>query len=68
MAGGWPGPRRRMVGVKLDADTIVKVENLAKAEGLIWAGEPNTSEMLRRLIDEALAARNGGSGCIASRP
>lgn len=57
MAGGWPGPRRRMVGVKLDDATIGEVEQLAESEGLVWAGKPNTSEMLRRLIDEALAAR-----------
>lgn len=56
-AGGWPGPRRRMIGVKLDDATIADVNRLANAEGLIWNGKPNTSEMIRRLIDEALAAR-----------
>ena len=59
--GGWPGPRRRMVGVKLDDATIATIDELAAAEGLtIRGGEPNRSEMIRRLIDEALTARTNG--------
>lgn len=47
----WPGPRRPLVGVRLDADTIDALDQRAEAEGLILPrGEANRSEMLRRLV------------------
>jgi hypothetical protein len=42
-----PGPRRKMVGVKLSDEELAAVEARARAEGLVWAGEPNASEMIR---------------------
>lgn len=61
MAGGWTGPRRHMVGVKLADEVVADIDRLAEAEGLLWNGKPNTSEMIRRLVDEALTARRGNT-------
>jgi hypothetical protein len=52
----WPGPRRIAVAVRLRADGIAAVDALALRRGLtIRNGEPNRSEMVRRLLAEALA-------------
>jgi len=47
-----PGPRRLYVGVRLSPDGLDVVEKLAEAE---TGG--NLSEMIRKLLSEALAAR-----------
>lgn len=46
-----PGPRRTMVGVKLSEEGIAYIDELAAAEKV------NRSEMIRRLLAEAVAAR-----------
>lgn len=46
-----PGPRRKAVATRLTAEDIAQVDAYAEAEGV------NQSEMLRRLIGEALTAR-----------
>jgi hypothetical protein len=52
------GPRREPVGLRLLADGLAVVDELARAEvPLKGDGEANRSEMLRRLAVEALAAR-----------
>ena len=48
------GPRRVMIGVKLLPTAIAYIDELAKAEGV------NRSEMVRRLLSEAVAARRKG--------
>lgn len=46
-----PGPRRRLVALKLDDEAIADVDARAVAEGLtIRGGQPNRSEMLRLAI------------------
>lgn len=45
------GPRRVIVGVRLKAEAIAYIDELAKAEKV------NRSEMVRRLLAEAVAAR-----------
>ena len=52
------GPRREPVGLRLLADGLAVVDELARTEApLKGDGEPNRSEMIRRLTVEALAAR-----------
>lgn len=52
------GPRREPVGLRLLADGLAVVDELAAVEvPLKGDGEPNRSEMLRRLTLEALATR-----------
>lgn len=48
------GPRRVMIGVKLLPAAIAYIDELAEAEGV------NRSEMVRRLLAEAVAARRKG--------
>jgi hypothetical protein len=53
-----PGPRREPVGLRLLSDGLAVVDDLARAEvPLKGNGEPNRSEMLRRLALEALERR-----------
>jgi len=46
-----PGPRRPIVAVRLSEQGIAAVDKLAETEGV------NRSEMIRRLLSEAVAAR-----------
>lgn len=46
-----PGPVRPIVGVRIKQDAIDYIDQLAEREGV------GRSEMIRRLIGEALAAR-----------
>jgi metal-responsive CopG/Arc/MetJ family transcriptional regulator len=46
-----PGPRRPLVAVRLSEQGIAEVDRLAQAQGV------NRSEMIRRLLAEALAVR-----------
>lgn len=51
-----PGPIRTAIAVRMDAEGVAAVDALALRHGLtIRQGEPNRSEMVRRLLDEALA-------------
>jgi hypothetical protein len=47
-----PGPRREYVGVRLSPSGLEAIEKLAAAET-----EGNLSEMIRKLLGEAVAAR-----------
>lgn len=56
------GPRRPTVTIRLSAEGIAAIDRLALAEGLtIRDGEPNRSEMIRRLLSEAVTARSKGA-------
>ncbi|MFC6853898.1 ribbon-helix-helix domain-containing protein [Aquipuribacter hungaricus] len=46
-----PGPRRPIVTVRVDQEDLTEVDRLATAEGV------GRSEMVRRLLVEAMAAR-----------
>lgn len=46
-----PGPRRVMIGVKLYPEAIAYIDKLAEAEGV------TRSEMVRRLLAEAVSSR-----------
>lgn len=46
-----PGPRRPIVGIRISDAGIQAIDALAKAENV------NRSEMIRRLLSEALTAR-----------
>jgi len=46
-----PGPRRPIVGIRIKPDAITFIDKLATTEGV------TRSEMIRRLLAEALAAR-----------
>lgn len=49
------GPRRVLVATKLHGDEIAAVDQRALDEGLtIRDGEPNRSEMLRRMVAYAM--------------
>lgn len=45
------GPRRPNIGVRLSAEGVAYIDELAKVEKV------NRSEMIRRLLAEAVAAR-----------
>lgn len=45
------GPRRRIVGVRIKPEAVAYIDRLALSEGV------NRSEMVRRLLSEALTAR-----------
>lgn len=47
MAGGWPGPRRKLVATKLTDDERAPIDQRARNEGLLWNGQPNTADMIR---------------------
>lgn len=47
-----PGPRRQYVGVRLSPAGLEAVEKLAETET-----EGNVSEMIRKLLSEAITAR-----------
>ena len=50
-----PGPRRPMVGFKLDEDLIAEVDKRAQEEDLIGPkGEPNRSEWIRFALSYSL--------------
>ncbi len=50
-----PGPRRRLVALKLEDEAIARVDARALLESLtIRGGEPNRSEALRLLVAYAL--------------
>jgi hypothetical protein len=52
------GPRRELVALRLLAGGVAVLDELAREEvPLKGAGEPNRSEMVRRLLIEALTAR-----------
>ncbi len=56
-----PGPRRRLVALKLGDEAIAAVDTRALAEGLtIRGGEPNRSDALRLLVAYALAHMPNG--------
>lgn len=58
-----PGPRRPLVNFRLAEDTIAAVDQRARDEGLLdGKGEPNRSEMLRRMVDYALTRMPPGHG------
>lgn len=46
-----PGPRRPLVALRLGDEVTAAIDQLAKVEGV------NRSEMIRRLVDEALTVR-----------
>jgi len=46
-----PGPRRPIIGIRVKPDAITYIDALAQAEGV------NRSEMIRRLLAEAIGAR-----------
>jgi len=46
-----PGPRRIMLGVKVKPESMAVIDELAEKEGV------SRSEMARRLMAEAIAAR-----------
>lgn len=48
------GPLRKFVGIKLSDDERAAIDKRAEDEGVMWAGQPNTSEMIRRLCAWAL--------------
>lgn len=51
----WPGPRRTLVGTKMDAETIAALDARAEDEDLMLPrGEPNRSELVRLLVDYGL--------------
>lgn len=51
-----PGPRRRLVALKLDDEAIAAVDARALSEGLtIRGGDVNRSEMLRLAIAYGMA-------------
>lgn len=53
-----PGPRRTVVSTRLADDELAAVEAVARTEiPLKGEDEPNLSEALRKLTQEALAAR-----------
>lgn len=50
-----PGPRRPLVNFRADPATVTEVDTRAAQTGLVDRhGNPNRSEMLRRLVDYAL--------------
>jgi hypothetical protein len=50
-----PGPRRPLVNFRLDEPTITAVDTRATTERLVDRhGDPNRSEILRRLVGYAL--------------
>lgn len=48
------GPRREAVKVKLSDDEKTAIDRQADVEGVLWAGRPNTSAMIRILCARAL--------------
>jgi hypothetical protein len=58
---GRTGPRRRLVGFRLTDQAILWLDDRAKEEGLVRDdGQPNRSELMRRLF--AYAAANMPKG------
>jgi metal-responsive CopG/Arc/MetJ family transcriptional regulator len=51
-----PGPRRPQVAIRLSEEKIAEIDAFAEAE------KANRSEIIRRLVDEALAAREAVAG------
>lgn len=52
----WPGPRRSLVGIKLSGADIEHIDRRAHEEvPLKGNGEPNRSEMIRRMLAYAFA-------------
>jgi hypothetical protein len=51
------GPRRELVALRLLAGGVAVLDDLAREEVPLNGGEPNRSEMVRRLLIEALTAR-----------
>jgi metal-responsive CopG/Arc/MetJ family transcriptional regulator len=51
-----PGPRRPLVALRLSEGDLEVVDRIAEAEGV------SRSEMIRRLLDEAIKARASRSG------
>ncbi len=50
-----PGPRRPNTALRLSAEGVARVDDLARQAGLIKGnGEPNRSEMIRRLLAAAV--------------
>jgi hypothetical protein len=51
-----PGPRRPLVAFRMGDEDRAAIDQRARDEGLVKAdGEPNRSEMLRRLFAYAIA-------------
>jgi hypothetical protein len=53
-----PGPRKAYVAVRVGPEELAEIDARAGEElPPKGNGEPNRSEMIRRLLDEAIAAR-----------
>lgn len=57
------GPRRPATAIRLGTEVLDKVDNRATKEGLVKGnGDPNRSELIRRMIDFSLTEMPEGWG------
>lgn len=62
------GPRRPSIALRLGTEILDKVDSRANDEGLSKGnGEPNRSELIRRMIDFSLAEMPKGWGEAPAR-
>ncbi len=54
--GGWPGPRRVFVGVRLDPTQVEAVDRIRAQETTRTGKDPGQSGVIRMLLDHAIPA------------